>query len=191
VGAAARTPIRVVRIERDVDFAAAYNAGIAEAQGEFIVLLNNDTIVTERWLEHLIALAEVDPLLGMVGPMSNHAPPSQWIGPVPYRFLAGDGSGAFNRSAADATNLPVDAIERFAREWREGHKTEGFETEHLAGFCVMIKRAALEKIGPMCYPPLLDIPTWSSVTACAKEAIGLPVAAMFSSIISVAAGDHQ
>jgi hypothetical protein len=72
VGTAARVPVKVVRIERDVDFAAAYNAGIAQSQGEFIVLLNNDTIVTEGWLEHLVALADFDPQIGMVGAMAEH-----------------------------------------------------------------------------------------------------------------------
>jgi GT2 family glycosyltransferase len=152
VGTAARVPVTAVRIDRDVDFAAAYNAGIAQAHGEFIVLLNNDTIVTEGWLEHLVALADFDPQIGMVGAMSNHAAPPQWTGPVPYRLVTGDRSETSSGSASHAANLPVDAIDRFAREWREQHKKEWFETERLAGFCILLRRVAFEKIGPYVTP---------------------------------------
>ena len=84
VATAAHVPVIVTRIEHDMDFAAAYNAGIAQCHGEFVVLLNNDTIVTEGWLGHLVSLAGVNPLIGMVGAMSNYAPPPQCTGPVPY-----------------------------------------------------------------------------------------------------------
>ena len=55
-------PVKVTRIERDMDFAAAYNAGIAQCHGGLVVLLSNDTIVTEGWLDQLAALVDLDPL---------------------------------------------------------------------------------------------------------------------------------
>jgi len=148
VRTAATVRVKVPRNKRDVDFAV----GIAQSQGEFIVLLNNDTIVTEGWLEHLVALADFDPQIGMVGAMSNHAAPPQWTGPVPYRLVTGDRSETSTGSASHGANLPVDAIDPFARERREGHKKEWFETERLAGFCVLVKRVAFEKTGPYVVP---------------------------------------
>lgn len=40
---------RLVRLERNVGFAAGANAGAAEAQGKLLVLLNPDVQVSERW----------------------------------------------------------------------------------------------------------------------------------------------
>ena len=47
--------VRVVKLERNGGFCAAANAGIAAARGQFIQLLNNDTEVTEGWIEAGVA----------------------------------------------------------------------------------------------------------------------------------------
>jgi len=47
--------IRVVRLERNAGFAAACNAGVAEARGRYVHFLNNDAFVTSGWLEPLIS----------------------------------------------------------------------------------------------------------------------------------------
>ena len=50
-----RTPI--IHNARNLGFPAAINQGLlAAAAGEFLVLLNNDAVVTEAWLDHLVAL---------------------------------------------------------------------------------------------------------------------------------------
>jgi O-antigen biosynthesis protein len=60
--------VRVVRLERNGGFCAAANAGIAAARGRFIQLLNNDTEVTEGWIEAGVA-PFVDPTVGSVAPL--------------------------------------------------------------------------------------------------------------------------
>ncbi len=142
IAAAARVPVKVTRIERDMDFAAAYNAGIAQCHGGLVVLLSNDTIVTEGWLDQLAALADLDPLIGMVGAMSNYAPQPQCTGPVPYGVVQRERESP----SGDAAHVETEAIDRFARQWREDHKGQWFEAEQLAGFCLMIRRAALDAV---------------------------------------------
>ncbi len=62
---AARYPwVRVVRLERNRGFVAAANRGMAEARGEIVVLLNNDTEAEVGWLEALVAPLEQDESLG-------------------------------------------------------------------------------------------------------------------------------
>ncbi len=39
---------------KNIGFTGAVNAGIKQAQGKYIVLLNDDTVVTENWLSELI-----------------------------------------------------------------------------------------------------------------------------------------
>jgi GT2 family glycosyltransferase len=55
---------RHVRLERNVGFVGAVNAGIAASQGGILALLNNDTEAEPRWLEALVAPLEVDRALG-------------------------------------------------------------------------------------------------------------------------------
>ena len=37
----------------------------------------------------------------------------------------------------------------FARKWREEHKGKWQEAERLGGFCMLVKRAVLDKVGPV------------------------------------------
>jgi GT2 family glycosyltransferase len=48
----------------------------------------------------------------------------------------------------------VGAVNKFAREWRERHRGQWFEADRLGGGCVMLRRAALEAIGPPPGTPL-------------------------------------
>jgi GT2 family glycosyltransferase len=60
--------VRVVQLERNGGFCAAVNAGIAAARGQFIQVLNNDTVVSARWIEAGLA-PFVDPTVGAVAPL--------------------------------------------------------------------------------------------------------------------------
>lgn len=62
----------VVLNEDNRGFAAANNQGITRATGEYLVLLNNDTVVTPGWLGSLVAHLKRNPLLGLVGPVTNN-----------------------------------------------------------------------------------------------------------------------
>jgi len=48
-------PFRVVLNERNLGYGAANNRGVAAARNEFLVLLNNDLILTPGWLEPMLA----------------------------------------------------------------------------------------------------------------------------------------
>ena len=50
--------LRIVRNERNLGFAEGNNAGIRQARGEYVVLLNTDTRVEPDWLKNLIDAAE-------------------------------------------------------------------------------------------------------------------------------------
>lgn len=59
--------VRVVRHERNTGFATACNDGVAAATGEWIVLLNNDTIPQPGWLDALLGYASARERIGLVG----------------------------------------------------------------------------------------------------------------------------
>jgi glycosyltransferase involved in cell wall biosynthesis len=54
---AATVPVTVIRNERNKGFPRAANQGLQAACGEYLVLLNNDAVVTDGWLDQLIALS--------------------------------------------------------------------------------------------------------------------------------------
>jgi len=70
-------------------FAKGNNQGICLARGKYVLLLNNDTVVTPGWLEGMISVFERYPRTGLVGPTSNMVAGAQFVPDVPYRDLSG------------------------------------------------------------------------------------------------------
>src|SRR4051794_3160478 len=62
--------VRVLRNVHNRGFAAACNQGLEEAQGDVLVLLNNDTLVPPKALAGILRHVE-DPAIGLVGPTTN------------------------------------------------------------------------------------------------------------------------
>ena len=56
----------------NLGFAKANNIGINASNGHYIVLLNNDTIVTKGWISGLIRNLESSDKIGIVGPVTNN-----------------------------------------------------------------------------------------------------------------------
>ena len=46
--------LKIIHNLENKGFAGGNNIGIKKASGDYIVLLNNDTVVTENWIEKLI-----------------------------------------------------------------------------------------------------------------------------------------
>jgi GT2 family glycosyltransferase/Flp pilus assembly protein TadD len=123
-------PERVVVI-RNADnkgFPAGCNQGLAAAEGQYIVFLNNDVVVTPNWLEALIKVAEQEGRdVGMVGPVTNYAPDPQRVS-APY----GSELGRLEAFAESYSAQFADRILPFAR---------------LTGFCLLARRVALDMAG--------------------------------------------
>jgi hypothetical protein len=60
--------IKLIQLPKNVGFGAGNNAGAKVAQGEFLFLLNTDTIITNNILPHLIELMSENPDVGIIGP---------------------------------------------------------------------------------------------------------------------------
>lgn len=59
--------VRFARNERNLGFIGSCNRGAELARGEFIVFLNNDTVVTAGWLDALLAVFDRHADAGLVG----------------------------------------------------------------------------------------------------------------------------
>jgi GT2 family glycosyltransferase/thioredoxin-like negative regulator of GroEL len=121
--------VEVIRNESNVGFPAGCNQALARARGRYLVLLNNDTVVSTGWLEGLIAPTLQDgPDVGLVGPVSNYAPPPQHVA---TGYAGPDDLGPF--------------AARRRREYAGRYR----EVARLTGFCLLLRRKVLERVGAL------------------------------------------
>ncbi len=111
----------------NLGFVGTVNAAMARAKGD-VVLLNSDTRVTSGWLERLRACAEADPRIATATPFSNNAE----ICSFPE----------FCRN-----NPAPDDAEPLARACREAGAPSYPDLPTAVGFCMYIRRAALDALG--------------------------------------------
>jgi GT2 family glycosyltransferase len=135
--------IEIVRAATDLDLGEATKEALAKVRGDYVVLLNNDAVVTNGWLNQLLGLVNMSPAIGMVGPMSNYAAPPQLVESIPYRIAPKKAGAA---AAGKLELLDVAAVERFASEFRETNKGKWVEAERLGGFCLLLKREVLRRV---------------------------------------------
>jgi GT2 family glycosyltransferase len=140
-GLADRLRVEVCRAATDLDIKSACQEALKQARGEFVCLLNNDTVVTPGWLEALTALAKLSEGHGLVGPMSNYAAPPQLVETVPYRV------GPKKGARPGELLVDVQAVQRFAQQFAAAHKGKWLQAERLGGFCLLIRRSVLERVG--------------------------------------------
>lgn len=126
---AATGRIDLVRNRRNLGFVVSVNRGIEAAGEHDVALLNSDTEVPSGWLRRLAAQAYAAPRIASVSPFSNNATicgyPSKEAGPIP-----------FGLSLTDADDL--------CRSVNAGRSVEVPTT---VGFCMYIRRAALDEVG--------------------------------------------
>lgn len=120
-------PLRVVTNARPLGLVGSWRRALEMANGEAIVFLRGDAVVTDGWLDQLLALVNSRAAVGLCGPMSNDADPPQWVGPIPYRDLAG--------------------MQRFAVEWRAERRGRWLMADRLGGPCLLVRRPILEALG--------------------------------------------
>lgn len=125
----ARGPDRkFIANKANLGFSAGNNVGLAAAQGEYLVLLNNDTYVTPGWVRTMIAHLQRNPDVGLVGPVTNNI-------------------GNEARIEIHYSNMEemIDTAQRFTLR----HAGQSIPLATAAFFCVMLTRRAYEDVGPM------------------------------------------
>ncbi|MBS4022831.1 MAG: glycosyltransferase family 2 protein [Dethiobacter sp.] len=117
--------IRAIHNQENLGFARAVNQGLSAARGDYIIILNNDCIVTAEWTQRLLRVAK-NKNVGIVGVMSNFARSPQLI---------------------KVKNKNISNIPKIAQKIRKKYNNIFFYTTRVVGFCMLIKRALIEKIG--------------------------------------------
>lgn len=123
-------PDRIVILNPDnKGFAAGNNQGLAAASGDYLVVLNNDTVVTAGWIKGLIRHLRDNKEIGIIGPITNN------IG---------------NEAKVSTRYGRIEDMPAEAAQMTRARMGEWFEINTLAFFCVMFPRSTYEQIGGLC-----------------------------------------
>ena len=123
--------LKIIKNKNNLGFAKGINQGLAVARGKYILLMNNDIIVTPGWLNKLIEAIERKPGIGIVGPMSNNVSGPQQVKDAGYNSETLEGLNVYSNKLA------------------EEKASESQQLLRVVGFCMLIKRAVINKIGGM------------------------------------------
>ena len=127
---------RIIHNDTPKGYTGAANQGLKASSGDYVILLNSDTIVASGWLEALVECGQSDPRIGILGPLSNAAS----FQSVPERRTL-EGDWAVN-------SLPVGfSVEDMSRLVNRLSKREFPRVPFVNGFCYVIKRSVIETIG--------------------------------------------
>ncbi|MBI1222152.1 MAG: glycosyltransferase [Bacteroidetes bacterium] len=120
--------------KENLGFAGGNNLGIRQASGDFIFLLNNDTLVKPGFITPILQLFEQKPEAGIISPRLMYA-----FEPGIVQFAGSKGMNPYTGRS-------------FSIGWKEKdqeafHQSYPSSTAHGAAMC--IRRSVLEKIGLM------------------------------------------
>lgn len=118
--------IKVKFNEVNRGYAGGINDGLRLAVGEYIILLNNDTLVTPNWLNSLLHPLQMDLSIGLVSPISNS------VG---------------NEQEVQLRNLTEENYILNSEKYIKENKEYYFETNKVGFFCVATRRDVVEKVG--------------------------------------------
>lgn len=119
--------IILIKNDENLGFAKGCNQGINVSKGEFIVLLNNDTIVTKNWLKNMVDFMTTHKDAGIVGPVTNNVSGMQKI---------------------NVDLKTIEDIHKFADKYNSNN-LKYKKTLRLVGFCMMIRKELLDEIGKL------------------------------------------
>lgn len=123
--------VRLIENARNLGFARAVNQGMRASRGVYIAWLNSDTRVTPDWLDRLSDALRSDPALAAVGPVTNRIAGAAMV-PIPTDFVP--------------TDARIDALGTAYALKNAGQRQE---VHRLTGFCLLLRRSAVEAIGTL------------------------------------------
>ena len=118
--------VHYVANSANLGFAGGNNVGIRAAIGDYILLLNSDTIVTRGWLTRLVRHLEADASIGMVSAVTN---------------------SAGNECRIEIDYDGAEGIESFAQRRAEAFRGRVLEVRMVPLFCTLVQRSLFDAVG--------------------------------------------
>lgn len=125
--------------DNNIGFAGGNNIGINFAlknHADYVLLLNNDTIVTENFLTHMVTVAEKNQEIGCIGGKIYY-----------YDSMKGQkiiwyAGGKINKFTGKTKHIGVDKIDN-------GTYSSVIETDYITGCLMLIKSEVIRSVGLM------------------------------------------
>jgi GT2 family glycosyltransferase len=133
--AASFAGVKVVRSPENLGFAGGNDLALQHATGEYVALVNHDAVIAPDWIEKLVAFLEERPRAAAAGGREYFWNEENPLGIRTNRFW---GARDFKRNGEAPAQSNADDELR--------------EVATLPGMAVMIRRAAIDDVGP----PFLD-----------------------------------
>jgi tetratricopeptide (TPR) repeat protein/GT2 family glycosyltransferase len=123
--------LTLVENPTNIGYSPARAQAMALVRGDYIVSIDDDTVVTKGWVRRFIDHAKAHPELGIIGPMSNYVSNAQLVQNAVYHN--------------------VHEMDTFAETLSRENEGRLTYTNKLIGFCMFIPRKVLETIGCIDY----------------------------------------
>jgi len=118
---------KVIHNPKNLGVAKGWNQGMALATGDYVLILNNDTIAGPDCIENLVRCAENHPEAGIVVPRSNRIAGPQMV-------------EGFTWNSEDEIPLKAKRIQ-------DQNELACWEFPRLKGFCMLIPRPVVQVVG--------------------------------------------
>ena len=110
--------VSLIRNETNSGFVKAVNQGLRVSHADYTCLLNNDVLVGDGWLAEMISVADSDKRIGIVNPDSD-----------------------------EMSSESADELLKYRSEGLKSCRGQFIEIMGAVGFCMLIKREVISKIG--------------------------------------------
>lgn len=120
------TSIKKINLNDNIGFCGGFNSGFEVCEGEYIIAVSNDLILTPRWANNLLSCIESDEKIGMVVPACNY---SSYMQSVKCNYNS------------------LDELIQFAENYNVSNPLKWEERLRLIGYTFIIKRDLLEQVG--------------------------------------------
>ncbi len=120
----------LIQNKKNLGFAQGNNIGYAKTTGEFVLFLNNDTVVTKNFLEPLVAKIKESPNIAGVQPKILQYPKKNIIDSVGSYFITSGFLYHYGHNKKDKKEYNKES-----------------EIYSMKGACMLFKKEVLEKIG--------------------------------------------
>lgn len=135
--------VHLIALPDNEGFARATNRLMQESTGRYVLLLNPDTVVLDRAVEHMVAFLDSNPRIGACGCRLFYADGRQQRNGFPMPTVL---SGLFDYSPV-TERLP-HLVKWWLPDWPDRPDTTrpvGF----ISGACMLISRHCVQEIGPL------------------------------------------
>lgn len=127
---------KVVRLEQNIGFAAGCNYGISlamQSQADYVVLLNNDTVVSPTFLAPLVSYCETHQGVGTISSIVCQLDKPTWATFAGARAI-----------------LPLGYFKHYCFDLERHHlPSEPFNTDFVTGCCMLIPTSVIREIGAL------------------------------------------